>query len=157
MLPRGPTFKVWNFVDFLDRISFFSWCISAWISQQPLDLEVPRSIYCFMDKISCTHRTLNSICVALCKEIQIIYRLFLVNCNLLHVPRILFQLASSVGGRVINWIIGCPIIIWTGLNIKISKVQKVYEWWSCSFAKMIPWLNNHFVKISAWSLIYFLN
>ena len=53
--------------------------------------------------------------------------------------------------------IGCPIIIWTGLNTKIGIVQKVYEGWSCSFAKMIPWLDNHFGKRSVSSLIYFLN
>ena len=32
---------------------------------------------------------------------------------------------------------GCPIIIWTGLNIKTGIVQKVYEWPNWSFAKMI--------------------
>ena len=53
--------------------------------------------------------------------------------------------------------IGCPIIIWTGLNIKIGIVQKVYKWWSCSFAKMIPWVDNRFGKRTASSLIYFLN
>ena len=51
---------------------------------------------------------------------------------------------------------GCLIIIWTGLNIKIGIVQKVYEWSSCPFAKMIPRLENHFGKIPAWSLIYLL-
>ena len=50
---------------------------------------------------------------------------------------------------------GCLIIIWTGLDIKIGIVQKVYEWSSCPFAKMIPRLENHFGKILAWSLIYF--
>ena len=54
---------------------------------------------------------------------------------------------------------GWVIIIWTGLNIKIDIVQKIYEWSSCSFAKMIPRLGNNFAKIcTAWSLIiYFLN
>ena len=52
---------------------------------------------------------------------------------------------------------GCPMIIWTGLNIKIGIVQKVYEWSSCPFAKMISRLENHYGKIPAWSLIYFLN
>ena len=33
-----------------------------------------------------------------CKEVQIIYRLFLVNCYLLHVPKLPFQPASNVGG-----------------------------------------------------------
>ena len=50
-------------------------------------------------------------------------------------------------------IIGCPIIIWTGLNIKIGIVQKVYKWSSCPFAKMIPRLENHFGKIPAfWTM-----
>ena len=53
--------------------------------------------------------------------------------------------------------IGCPIIIWTGPNIKIGIVQKVYEWWSCSFAKMIVQSGDHFGKRTAPSLIYFLN
>ena len=36
-------------------------------------------------------------------------------------------------------ILGWPIIIWTGLNIKICVAQKVYELWNCSFAKILPW------------------
>ena len=36
------------------------------------------------------------------KEFQIVYRLFLVNCYLLHVPRLPFQPASNVGGLVID-------------------------------------------------------
>ena len=32
---------------------------------------------------------------------------------------------------------GWVIIIWTGLNIKIGIAQKVYEFWNCSFVKMI--------------------
>ena len=32
---------------------------------------------------------------------------------------------------------GCLIIIWTGLDIKIDIVKKVYEWPSLYFAKMI--------------------
>jgi hypothetical protein len=32
------------------------------------------------------------------KEVQIVYRLFLVKCYLLHVPRLLSQPASNVGG-----------------------------------------------------------
>ena len=51
---------------------------------------------------------------------------------------------------------GCPIIIWTGLNIKIGIVQKVYERSICPFFKMIPQLENHFGKKPVWSLIYFL-
>ena len=43
------------------------------------------------------------------KEVQIVYRLFLVNCYLLHVPRLPSQPASNVGGLVIhltglNWL-----------------------------------------------------
>ena len=52
--------------------------------------------------------------------------------------------------------IGCLIIIWTGLNVKIRIVQKVYKWWIWSFSKMIPWLGNHFGKRSDLSLVYFL-
>ena len=52
---------------------------------------------------------------------------------------------------------GCSIFIWTGLNIKIGIVQKVYEWSNCPFAKMIfPW-GDHFGKRTALLLIYFLN
>ena len=44
------------------------------------------------------------------KEVQIVYRLFLVNCYLLHVPRLPSQPASNVGGWVIdltglNWLV----------------------------------------------------
>ena len=52
--------------------------------------------------------------------------------------------------------IGCPIIIWTGLKIKIGIVQKVYEWWSCPLAKMIPLGGNRFGQRTVSSLIYFL-
>ena len=36
------------------------------------------------------------------KEVQIVYRLFLVNCYLLHVPRLPYQPASNAGGLVIH-------------------------------------------------------
>ena len=36
------------------------------------------------------------------KEVQIVHRLFLVNCYLLHVPRLPSKPASNVGGLVIN-------------------------------------------------------
>ena len=36
------------------------------------------------------------------KEVQMVYRLFLVNCYLLHVPRLPSQPASNVGGLVIH-------------------------------------------------------
>ena len=52
---------------------------------------------------------------------------------------------------------GCPISIWTGLNIKICIVKKLCEWSNCPFAEMILQLENHFGKKPAWSLIYFLN
>ena len=58
---------------------------------------------------------------------------------------------------LIFFIRGCLIIIWTGLNIKIGIVQKVYEWPSWYFAKMILHSGDHFGKRTAWSLIYFLN
>ena len=44
----------------------------------------------------------------------------------------------------------------TGLNIEISIIQKVYEWLSCHFPKMITLSGDHFGKISGWSQIYFL-
>ena len=52
---------------------------------------------------------------------------------------------------------GCFPKFVNGLNIKIGIFQKVYEWPSCPFVKMIPWWENHFGKRTAWSLIYFLN
>ena len=53
--------------------------------------------------------------------------------------------------------IACLIIIWTGLNIKIGIIQKLYEWPSWYFPKMILLMGNHFGKRTAWSLIYFLS
>ena len=50
----------------------------------------------------------------------------------------------------------CPKFA-SGPNIIIDIVQKVYEWSSCRFAKMIPRFEDLFGKIPAWSLIYFLN
>ena len=41
--------------------------------------------------------------------------------------------------------------------VYLAIVQKVYEWSSCPFAKMILPLGDHFGKRTAWSLIYFLN
>ena len=38
----------------------------------------------------------------LTKEVLKVYKLFLVNCYLLHVPRLPFQPASNVGGLVIR-------------------------------------------------------
>ena len=57
------------------------------------------------------------------------------------------------------WIVtrGWCIKFATGLNIIIGIAQKVYEWSSCPFAKIIPPWKNHFGKITAWSHIYFLN
>ena len=37
------------------------------------------------------------------KEVQKVYRLFLVNCYPLHVPRLPSWPASNVGGGVIEW------------------------------------------------------
>ena len=55
---------------------------------------------------------------------------------------------------------GCLIIIWTGLISKIKKgiVQKVYEWPSWYFAKMILLLGDHFGKriFSVESLVFSL-
>ena len=36
------------------------------------------------------------VCMLRGKEIQIVYRLFIVNCYLLHVPRLFFQPVSSL-------------------------------------------------------------
>ena len=51
--------------------------------------------------------------------------------------------------------IGCPIIIWTGLNIKIGIAQKVYELWNCSFAKMI--VLQSLTKAIIFELFYYIN
>ena len=51
---------------------------------------------------------------------------------------------------------GCFPKFANGLHIKISIVQKVDEWPSISFAKMITSLGDEFAKGTAWSLIYFL-
>ena len=69
------------------------------------------------------------------KEVQIVYRLFLVNCYLLHVPRLPSQPASNVGGWVID-IIWFEVpweyiamtrnnlsIIWISLTITIDSIQ----------------------------------
>ena len=37
------------------------------------------------------------------KEVEIVYRLFLVNCYLLHVPRLPSRTASNVWGSVVYW------------------------------------------------------
>ena len=56
----------------------------------------------------------------LIKEVQIVYRLFLVNCYLLHLPRLPSQTASDAGG----WVI-CPPSFWCskGNEIWLSESQ----------------------------------
>ena len=50
----------------------------------------------------------------------------------------------------------CPKFA-TRLDIKIGIAQKVYELWNCSFAKILPWWDNHFGKRTVSKLIYFLS
>ena len=56
-------------------------------------------------------------------------------------PKPIYRDWSSKFVTVLNMIIGCS-----------SKS----EWSNCPFAKMIPSWENHFGKITAWSVIYFL-
>ena len=63
------------------------------------------------------------------------------------------KIAHTVEARVR----GCFPKFANGLNIKIGIVQKVYEWQSCSFAKMIFSIGDHFDKKTAWSHVYFMN
>ena len=72
----------------------------------------------------------------------------------MHFSKILLQvnsLSSIVSYR------DCCIKFATGINIKIRISQKVYAWSSCSFAKMTVSWEDHFGKITAWSLIYVLS
>ena len=60
------------------------------------------------------------------KEFQIVYRLFLVNCNLLHVPRLPSQPASSRRGWVIDFIwleLPSPYIVMTRNNLSIILIS----------------------------------
>ena len=45
----------------------------------------------------------------------------------------------------------------TGMNLIIGIVQKLFEWSSCSFAKMVVSWGDQFGKIRAWSLLEFLS
>ena len=53
------------------------------------------------------------------KEIQIVYRLFLVNCYLLRVPRLPFQPDSNVGGGMIRNNLN---IIWISLGSNMGTI-----------------------------------
>jgi putative component of membrane protein insertase Oxa1/YidC/SpoIIIJ protein YidD len=75
------------------------------------------------------------------KEVQIVYRLFLVYCYLLHVPRLPTQPASYAGGWVIGFIwleLGWQYIAMTRINLSIiwislpspSKFWKVFVAWA---------------------------
>ena len=60
-----------------------------------------------------------------------------------------------------SWILTLQCRDWfpkfaNGLNVIIDIVQKVYEWSSCPFAKMILQLGGHFDRKTPWSLIYVL-
>ena len=65
-----------------------------------------------------------------------------------------FEIVGANNFFLSRW---CLIIIWTGLNFKIGIVQKVYEWPSWYFAKMILKSGDHFGKRTAWSFLYLLN
>ena len=60
------------------------------------------------------------------KEVQMVYRLFLVNCYLLHVPRLPSQPASNVRGWVIekNWLeLAWQYIAMTRNNLSIIWIS----------------------------------
>ena len=73
-----------------------------------------------------------------------------VNRELLYVT---WQASKNIFHFIRDWL---PKFA-NGLNIIIDIVQNVYEWSSCPFAKMIPQWENHFGKITTWSLKCFLN
>ena len=55
------------------------------------------------------------------KEVKIVYRLFLVNCYLLHVPKLPSQPASNVGGFLIH-LIGLNCFDWTLQGLEMTYV-----------------------------------
>ena len=70
------------------------------------------------------------------KEVQIVYRLFLVNCYLLHVPRLPSQPASSGRGWVIekNWLeLAWKYIAMTRNNLSIIWIFLPVTWESFTF------------------------
>ena len=70
------------------------------------------------------------------KEDQIVYRLFLVNCYLLHVPRLPFQLASSSRGWVIDFIwleLPWQYIAMTRNNLSIILISLVFSITDCCY------------------------
>ena len=104
---------------------------------------------------------LNSFHPCLCFALRDLYR-----CNCYTFCR-RYQLDNLVFQNLLNFAGMKNAPLWSGkgwcdefdsrLNIIIDIVQKVYEWSRCPLAEMIPWLENHFGKITAWSLIYSLN
>ena len=65
------------------------------------------------------------------KEVQIVYRLFLVNCYLLHVPRLPSQVASSGRGWVIDFIwleLAWQYIVMTRNNLSIIWISLPSSW-----------------------------
>ena len=72
--------------------------LSSDLREKKLGLtDVMQLLHCYIDD-------LNQHAVVFSKEVQIVYRLFLVNCYLLHVPRLPYQPPSSGGGWVIDFI-----------------------------------------------------
>ena len=79
--------------------------------------------------------------------------------SIIHGDILVFMLGSTKIQLHIFCCRGCLKIIWTGLNIKIGIVQKVYVTViKLSFCQNDPQLRleKNFGKITAWSLIYFL-
>ena len=79
------------------------------------------------------------------KEVQIVYRLFLVNCYLLHVPRLPFQ--SSINNR--GWVIEKKLA-WTGLtrnNLSIIWISLDKAFVKLHFSKFVFCTNSFFLSI----------
>ena len=77
------------------------------------------------------------------KEVQIVYRLFLVNYYLLHVPRLPSQLASSGRGRVIDFIwleLPWQYIAMARNNLSIILISLDTSFESMCFNQKLPFL-----------------
>ena len=131
---------------------FWSW----WLTFQNMWQAEHRKLrWCAMLMIACTLYHSAESKELLKSDLELMSKKIFRYCNdnglVIHSAKAKLLLSSKV-----NFDIDCCAKFATGLKCWNRYRFKIYELPSCPFAKVIPPWVNHFVKRTAWSLIYFL-